>query len=90
VRLRAALAQINVQASVAIAATSAATTRPVGAARTAATAARATKTAATATCLLRARFINRQRATIHALAVEGSDCCLGFLIGTHLDKTKAL
>lgn len=44
--------------------------------------------AATATLFARLGFVDRQRATIHVLAVELGDGLLGLLVRAHLDKRE--
>jgi len=49
-----------------------------------------TRATATRTRLLRACFVDGQRATIDALAVERGNCGLRLLLRTHFDKAEAL
>lgn len=48
----------------------------------------AASAAATATLFARLGFVDRQRATIHVLAVELGDGLLGLLVRAHLDKRE--
>src|SRR5258708_20380979 len=65
-------------------ATAAATTAAVTAAATAAT------TATAAALGLRPGFVDGEGATLDLFAVQARDCCLGFLVGAHLDKAESL
>src|SRR5262245_52632525 len=57
---------------------------------TAATAAAATVTAAARAVFLGLGFVNRQRAAVVLLAVQGADGGLCFLVRSHLDEPESL